>query len=341
MDLPLLLLILLFGFLIFISMKMNTLLREKDQTAKDLTEMRSLLEMKFQEQRTSLDMKLQANTTNLVEVSKSMAEVKESNKKIHELGKDIASLSDILKSPKLRGNLGEYLLEEVLKTYLHPDQFSLQYGFKSGEKVDACIHLSGEHILAIDSKFPLENFQKYLSTEDENIKDSYYRQFLRDVKKHIDSISSKYILPQEKTFDFALMYIPAESIYYDLIASGKEGDLSSYAFGKKVIPVSPSTLFTYIQILLIGFKGLKIEENAEKILRNISHLQKYIDNMGTEFDKLGKHLGNAQGSYQTTSKALSKVIMVSEAMEKEVEVEEKKSEVLPVMEREKRVEVEW
>lgn len=304
-------------------MRLNTIGKEKEHIQQELISMKTLLDTKLYQQTTTLDTRIQASTNNMLELTRTMSEVKESNKQIHELGKDIASLSDILKSPKLRGNLGEYLLEEVLKTYLHPEQFSLQYAFKSGEKVDACIHLSGEHILAIDSKFPLENFQKYLSTEEESGREGYYKQFLRDVKKHIDSISSKYILPQERTFDFALMYIPAESIYYDLIASGKEGDLSSYAFAKKVIPVSPSTLFTYIQILLIGFKGLKIEENAEKILRNISHLQKYMENMSLEFDKLGKHLGNAQGSYQSTSKALAKAIMVSEAMEKEVEEEER------------------
>lgn len=305
---------------VLLYMRINALGREKDNVQQELSQMRTLLDTKLYQQTNTLDTRIQASTNNMLELTRTMTEVKESNKKIHELGKDIASLSDILKSPKLRGNLGEFLLEEVLKNYLHPEQYSLQYGFKSGEKVDACIHLSGSHILSIDSKFPLENFQKYLHAGDDE-KNSYYRQFLRDVKKHIDAISSKYILPQEQTFDFALMYIPAESIYYDLIVSGQESELTTYAFGKKVIPVSPSTLFTYIQILLLGFKGLKIEENAEKILRNISQLQKYIENMSIEFDKLGKHLGNAQGSYQTTTKALSRVVLVSDAMEKEIEDE--------------------
>ncbi|MFN7160864.1 MAG: DNA recombination protein RmuC [Candidatus Gracilibacteria bacterium] len=324
----------IFGVLAFILlyMRINALGKEKDTVQKELSQMRTLLDTKLYQQTNTIDTRIQASTNNMLELTRTMAEVKESNKKIHELGKDIASLSDILKSPKLRGNLGEYLLEEVLKNYLHPEQFSLQYGFKSGEKVDACIHLSGSHILSIDSKFPLENFQKYLNA-DESDKDAYYRQFLRDVKKHIDAISTKYILPQEQTFDFALMYIPAESIYYDLMVSGQESELTTYAFSKKVIPVSPSTLFTYVQILLLGFKGLKIEENAEKILRNISQLQKYIENMSIEFDKLGKHLGNAQGSYQATTKALSRVTLVSDAMEKEIE-EEKPELELPAARKE-------
>lgn len=313
------------GF-VLLYLRINTLGKQRDQVQQELSQMRTMLDTKLYQQTNTLDTRIQASTNNMLELTRTMAEVKESNKKIHDLGKDIASLSDILKSPKLRGNLGEFLLEEVLKNYLHPEQYSLQYGFKSGEKVDACIHLSGSHILSIDSKFPLENFQKYLHAEDAD-KDLYYRQFLRDVKKHIDAISSKYILPQEQTFDFALMYIPAESIYYDLIVSGQESELITYAFGKKVIPVSPSTLFTYIQILLIGFKGLKIEENAEKILRNISQLQKYIENMSVEFDKLGKHLGNAQGSYQSTTKALSRVVLVSDAMEKEIEEEKPEAEL--------------
>lgn len=307
------------GFFI-LYMQIMSLGKEKKHIEQELSHMRTLLDTKLYQQTHTLDTRMQASTNNLLELTRTMAEVKESNKKIHALGKDIASLSDILKSPKLRGNLGEFLLEEVLKNYLHPEQYSLQYAFKSGEKVDACIHLSGEHILSIDSKFPLENFQKFLGAEDID-KDTFYRQFIRDVKKHIDAISSKYILPQEQTFDFALMYIPAESIYYDLMVSGQNPELSSYAFSKKVVPVSPSTLFTYIQILLLGFKGLKIEENAERILKNISQLQKYIENMSIEFDKLGKHLGNAQGSYQATTKALSRVTLVSDAMEKEIEEE--------------------
>ena len=311
-----LLLVIVVGIGIFFVFKLHELLKERSSSTMELQLLREELQKSLFEQRTSIDRRLEASTSNLMEVSKSMAEVKESNKKIHDLGKDIASLSSILKSPKLRGNLGEFLLEELLKTYLHPEQFTLQYGFPGGEKVDACVHLSSEKQLCIDSKFPLENFEKYQNTTEENEKDLYYRQFLRDVKKHIDAIANKYIRPELGTFDFALMYIPAESIYYDLVASGRETSIASYAFEKRVIPVSPSTLFTYIQILLLGFKGLQVEKHAETILSNITHLQRYIGQFETEFEKLGKHLGNAQGSYESSSKALSKVNLVSRSMEK-------------------------
>lgn len=237
-------------------------------------------------------------------VQKSLGGLEEANRKIYEVGKDIASLHEILRAPKLRGGLGEFLLEDLLAQVLPANHFAVQYAFRSGEKADAVIKL-GSSLVPVDAKFPLENFKRALEAATDEDRARAKKQFAADVKKHIDAIAQKYILPDEGTYDFALMYIPAENVYYEtIIKDDSSGDksLSQYALGKRVIPVSPGSFYAYLQAIVLGLKGMKVEERAQEILRYLSRLQGDFDRFKDEFALLGKHLGHAQSSYQNADK---------------------------------------
>ncbi len=255
-------------------------------------------------------------------VQKSLGSLEEANRKIYEVGKDIASLQDILRAPKLRGGLGEFLLGDLLGQILPPEHFATQFTFSNGEKVDAAIKLGGSFV-PVDSKFPLENFKRMLEGHTEEEKGRARRQFVTDVKKHIDSIANKYILPDEGTYDFALMYIPAENVYYETIIKddvlGGERSISQYALSKKVIPVSPNSFYAYLQAILLGLKGMKIEERAKEILQVLSRLEGDLAKFKDEFNLLGRHLGHAQSSFQGAEKRLDRFTQKLLAVEKEKE----------------------
>ena len=250
---------------------------------------------------------LQTSNKVIGDVKERFGEIMETTKQIYNVGKDISSLENILKAPKLRGNLGEYLLEELLKQILPSESFTKSYKFQSGERVDFAIHL-GEKIVPVDSKFPLENFRKYLSSEDEQERDLYYRESLKNVRKHIDDIAKKYIRPDEHTFDFAIMYIPAENVYYEVIVRDTvyrdEKSLYLYAMEKRIIPVSPNSMFAYLQSILIGLKGMEVEKNAEQIISNMAMLNIELDKFSDEFKVMGSHLINAGKKYRDAEKKL-------------------------------------
>jgi DNA recombination protein RmuC len=242
------------------------------------------------------------------EVSKSLGGLNEATKKVFDVGKDIASLQEILRSPKLRGGLGELFLGDLLAQIFPPSYFTLQHRFKSGEAVDAVIRL-GNNLVPVDAKFPLENFRRIVETAEEEQK-AARRKFIADVKKHIDAIAGKYILPDEGTFDFALMYIPAENVYYELIIKDDAVDtdkaLLNYAFAKRVIPVSPNSFYAYLQTILLGLKGLHIEEQAQEILKGLARLSGDFDKFHAEFDIVGKHLNSAKAKFEEADKRLVK-----------------------------------
>jgi DNA recombination protein RmuC len=240
------------------------------------------------------------------QVQRILGGLEEANRKIYEVGKDIASLQEILRAPKLRGGLGEFLLEDLLGQILPSQHFSIQYAFRSGEKVDAVIKL-GSCVVPVDAKFPLENFKRMLEAAGDEEKNRAKRQFGIDVKKHIDAIAGKYILPDEGTYDFALMYIPAENVYYETIirdGAPEEKSLCHYAMSKRVIPVSPNSLYAYLQAIVLGLKGMKIEDRAKDIIQYLSRLQGDFGKFREEFALIGKHVGHAQASYQSADRRL-------------------------------------
>ncbi len=236
-------------------------------------------------------------------VKEQLGKLEETNKQVIAISREICSLQELLRAPKFRGAMGETLLENLLSQVLPKDHYQVQYRFKSGEAVDAAIRL-GERIVPVDAKFSLENFQRMLESADEQGKESFRKKFIQDIKNRINEIAAKYILPQENTYDFALMYIPAENVYYEVII--KE-DIFSYSMSKKVIPVSPNTIYAYLQVICLGLRGLKVEENAKLILKSLSALSIETDKFKEDFNVLGSHLVNARTKYEDAQKRFEKV----------------------------------
>lgn len=243
--------------------------------------------------------------------AKVVGDLREKVGQIHEVGKAAAELVNILRAPKLRGGMGELFLGDLLAQILPPEHFKLQHRFRSGEAVDAVIQI-GNKLVPVDSKFPLENFRRIMDSQSDSERIAARKQFMRDVKKHVDAISTKYILPDEGTYNFALMYVPAENVYYETIikeessASGEERPLFSYALEKRVVPVSPNSFYAYLQTILLGLRGMQVEERAQEILNTLARLRGDFERVQESFRVLGKHLTNAQGSYSEGEKALAK-----------------------------------
>jgi len=252
------------------------------------------------------------------EVQVRMAQLDEANKRILEVGRSIATLQEILRAPKIRGGLGEFLLGDLLAQIMPAEYFALQYSFKSGERVDAVIRLS-QGLVPVDAKFPLENFQKSLMAQEDGARKNFLKLFAADVKKHVESIANKYILPHEGTCDFALMYIPAENVYYEAFikdeALGEGKGLREYVFEKHVVPVSPNSFYAYLHTILLGLRGLKVEESAREILRHLSGLSGQLARFQDEFRKLGKHLEQSKGSFDSAQRQLEKFSDKLAAME--------------------------
>jgi DNA recombination protein RmuC len=252
------------------------------------------------------------------EVRENIGKLSRASEQIYEVGKNIASLQEILRPPKLRGGLGEQFLGELLSQILPPEFFSLQHQFASGERVDAVIRL-GERLVPIDSKFPLENFRRIVESKTDEERTGHQRVFSRDVKKHIDDIASKYIVPQEGTYDFALLYIPAENVYYETITKdesfGEEKAILSYALKKKVIPVSPNSFYAYLQVIILGLKGLKIEEHAHEIQSLLVGLGKDLKDFQEDFRLVGKHVTDARNRFDEAKSRLEKFSFKLEQIE--------------------------
>lgn len=239
----------------------------------------------------------------------SVTKLEETNKQVVNFSAQLQNLQDILKNTKQRGILGEYFLETTLKNVLPPDNYKMQYKFKDGEIVDAVVFV-GKSIVPIDSKFSLENYEKIMNAVGEAEKEKYEKLFKQDLKNRIDE-TSKYIRPDERTMEFAFMFIPSETIYYDLLMRSSQinsADLIEYAFNQKhVIIVSPTNFLAYLQTVLQGLRAFQIEENAKEIRTNVEKLGKHIAAYEEYFKKLGNNLGTTVNSYNTAYKELGKI----------------------------------
>ena len=242
-------------------------------------------------------------------VDTNLGKLYESNQQIYSVGKDISKLSDLLRAPSFRGGIGELMLENLLTQILPLQNFTLKYKFKNGQQVDAVIHI-GPRLVPVDSKFPYENFKKIVESANESDRNKHKAAFYRDIKNHIDKIAGDYILPDENTFDFALMYIPAENVYYETIIkdelSGEEKIIFNYALNKKVIPVSPNSFYAYLQIIVLGLRGLQIEKGAAEIINYLSQLKIDFIKFKDDFRVVGSHIVNARNKFEESESKLER-----------------------------------
>jgi DNA recombination protein RmuC len=253
---------------------------------------------------------LQFHSQTLEKLNNQLGQLQGSSQRIIELGGDIKNLQQILASPKLRGNLGEWQLENILSALLPADSFTLQHTFRDGKKVDALVKMPS-YSVPIDAKFPLENFQKLQRSENEAEGKKLRREFLKDVQKHIDKIAESYIKPDQGTLDFALMFIPAENVYYEAMIKNSEDTISiaDYAMEKKVFPVSPNLLYVYLMTVVMGLHGLQIEKQAAEIRQNLKSLNVSFADFISLWDTLGGHIRNAYGKHDEGQKKLDKLVM--------------------------------
>jgi DNA recombination protein RmuC len=252
---------------------------------------------------TKVDSRLQTASETSNRIHERLGKLGEATAQMNDRVKDLAKLEQALKPPKARGGFGELLLENLLRDKLPPSHYQLQYGFKGGERVDAVIRV--ERLVPVDAKFPLDNFHRVVEATSDSERQTHEKAFGRDLKTHIDAIASKYIRPAEGTYDFAFMYVPSESVYYELVC-GKTGALYSYALEKRVFPVSPTTFTAYLQVIVFGLRGLQVEKHAQEVMAQITGLQKDFGRFKEDFDLVGTHLGRAQSKFSDAERRIDR-----------------------------------
>ncbi len=256
---------------------------------------------------TSLTQSLQTSHQTLSRLDNQIGQLQNANKQWLEMGADIRRLQEILSSPKMRGQLGEWSLENLLKSILPPDSYELQYQFRDGQRVDALIKLA-DYSVPIDAKFPMPAFEAIAKAQTDDERMKARKQFQKDVTIHIEKIANNYIRPTEGTVDFALMFIPAENVYYETIIKYADDtkEMLKNALDKKVIPVSPNLLYAYLMTVVMGLHGLQIERQAAEIRQNLKTLNTSFTDFESTFETLGSHLRNASNKYDESSKKLDK-----------------------------------
>ncbi len=259
----------------------------------DLQSLRSSVDLTKDTINTSLSVNTKDISDRLLRATEVIGDLKREAGAFSEVSRSMKDLHDYLRSPKLRGNIGEMVLKDLISQIFPKSSYKLQYTFKSGDKVDAVIK-TGAGLLPIDSKFPLENFQKLVSTIVPAEQDNFRKIFARDIRAHVSVISKKYILPEENTLDFALMYIPSESVFYEVAATE---DLMEFARSNRVYPVSPNTLYAALQTILLSFEGKKIEAHAKEVFRLLRGVQKDFSKTTDGLTTLGSHLTNAYNKF--------------------------------------------
>ena len=268
-----------------------------------LQAMNEIVDRRLAELDTKVDRRLEHASKQTNAIHEKLGAVGEATQLLAEQAKGLGELQQILRPPKARGGFGELLLGQLLADRLPPTAYSLQYGFAGGERVDAVIKV--DRLVPIDSKFPLDNFERMADADNDIERQQHEKLFARDVKTHIDAIASKYIRPDEGTYDFAFMYLPAEAIYYEL-ACGKTGALLEYAHTKRVLPVSPTTLTAYLQVVVLGLRGLQIEQHAQEVMAYCAQLQNEFGKFKEDFELVGTHLDRAQKKFLESEKHLGK-----------------------------------
>jgi DNA recombination protein RmuC len=248
-----------------------------------------------------------ANTQLARDIFQTLGDVRTATSAVADQAKQFSSLQDLLKAPAAWGALGEAMLEELLRQVLPPSSYSMQHRFRSGTVVDAVVKVGGK-LICIDSKFPLANYRGMCNASDPTERRRAERAFAGDVERHIKDIASRYLVPDEGTLDFAVMYVPAEGVYAEVLRlSCADRPLFDTAIGARVIPMSPLTTYGYLQTILFGLKCLSIEKNAETVVSLCSRLQQDISLFASDYETLGRHLTNARGKFEEGGRRLDRV----------------------------------
>lgn len=279
-------------------------IENKTKTSDELIEWLKDLGQRVENSTASVDQKLTKNmqmfNTRLDKAAEVISRVQKNIGEFSEIGRSMKDLQDFLSSPKMRGNIGEQILNDLLKQNFPRESYSLQFTFKNGSKVDAVLKTSSG-LIPIDAKFPMENFRKMLHEDSDIEKKKIKKLFLADVKKHIVDISKKYILAEENTVDYAIMYIPSEAIYYEII---NDSDLFDFAGSQRVLPVSPMSFFAYMKAILMSYEGIKIQTKAKEILEILRSIKKDYEKIDSSWSVLTKHMTNAYNQVSQVSKNL-------------------------------------
>ncbi len=312
-------LLLLFGILItagliaviFLLLRKNSNKEDGSLILQQLNHMNQVLDNKLTESARTMQTQFGQSAEIIGRVTEKLTRLDETNKQVVNFADQLKNLQDILKNPKQRGVLGEYYLETVLKNVLPPGSYQAQYAFKDGTIVDAVVFV-GKNIIPIDSKFSLENYNRILESSDPGEKKRYESALVADLKVRIDE-TSKYVKPEEKTMDFAFMFIPSEAVFYDLLinkvgaVTDETSNLIYYAAKKKVIIVSPTSFLAYLQTVLQGLRNQKISEQAQEIIKEVERLGKHLFTYSEYMTKMGDHLGTTVSSYNKASRELGKI----------------------------------
>jgi DNA recombination protein RmuC len=287
--------------LIIIRLWLNGL-ETKSKPSDELVEWLKQLGQRVETSTQSVDQKLSKNmelfNNRLDNASILMSQVQKSIGEFSEIGRSMQELQEILQSPKLRGNMGEHILKELLIQYFPENSYAFQFAFKNGEKVDAVIKTT-QGMIPIDAKFPFENFRKMMESKSKEDRAKVQKEFDKDVKKHIQDISQKYIVVSEGTVDYALMYIPSEAIYYEIVNTAT---LCDFASNKRILPVSPMSFYAYMKSILMSFEGQKIQSQAKEILTTLKSIKKDYEKTEEALSVLQKHVGNSYNQLSNVSK---------------------------------------
>ena len=297
--------------IIFLLMRRGPKKEDASLIMQQLNHIGQILDNKLSESNKTFQQQFNQSAQIIRDVTEKLTRLDETNKQVISFADQLKNLQDILKNPKQRGVLGEYFLETALKNVLPPGSYQMQYAFRDGDKVDAVVFVE-KRIIPIDSKFSLENYNRMLQSGDQGERKRYESAFIADLKNRIDE-TAKYVRPEEKTMDFAFMYIPSEAVFSDLI-DNKVGavqedtsNLITYAFKKKVTIVSPTTFMAYLVTILQGLRNQKISEQAQAIIKEVERLGRHLFAYSEYMKRMGSHLGQTVSAYNKATGEFAKV----------------------------------
>lgn len=311
-----------FGFFLFFSLKKSRVDQTQTEAIRDLERrLTDLMIGQLKEIRGSVDDTSQAMYKQISSFTKETVEIHEQLKQVQEEMKNISSFQEIFKSPKLRGQWGEASLEHILSEYYPKEFYIKQHLFSTGEQVDAILKLPNGKLLPIDAKFSSDNFEKMIEIKNPEEKAVFRKKFVQDIKFNIDKIASKYILPSENTLDYALMYIPAEAIFHNIMFELRDEDIGEYARRKKIVLTSPNTIYLTLKTIEHWFRDTQVSRQTQEILKRLSRISQDAEKLMDDFRKLGSHLRNATSAYDNSEKRLS---LLGERVEKLIDTGETK-----------------